>query len=156
MIFDRYASDPEVTRYLHWPTHRSVEVTREFLRLSDAAWEATAAGPYLIFSREEDRLLGSTGLDFAIPDRPMTGYVLARDAWGKGFATEALGAMVDVACSLQLPRLLACCHPDNAASIRVLEKGGFELEGRLTACAAFPNLSDAKDVDLLAYTRDLE
>ena len=154
-IFERYASDPDVTRYLHWETHGSVDATREFLRLSHAAWEAGPAGPYLIRSRESGLVLGSTGLDFEIPDRPMTGYVLAQDAWGQGFATEALGAMVDLARSLDLPSLLACCHPDNAASIRVLEKGGFEFEGRLTACAAFPNLSGDAMCDILAYACDL-
>jgi RimJ/RimL family protein N-acetyltransferase len=37
-IFERYAGDPEVTRYLGWPMHKSVDDTRAFLEWSDAEW----------------------------------------------------------------------------------------------------------------------
>jgi RimJ/RimL family protein N-acetyltransferase len=71
----------------------------------------------------------------------MTGYVLARDAWGKGFATEALTAMVDVAARIGVSRLFALCHPDHTASRRVLEKSGFVRDDLSKATVEFPNLS---------------
>ena len=52
---------------------------------------------YLIFQHGEDRLLGGTGLSFKSASVAVTGYVFAQDAWGQGFATEALQAMVEVA-----------------------------------------------------------
>ena len=96
-IFDRYASDPVVTRYLSWPTHRTLADTHAFLAWSDAEWGKGPAGSYLVFSREDNRLLGGTGLSFKSPTCAVTGYVLARDAWGRGYATESLQAMVDLA-----------------------------------------------------------
>jgi ribosomal-protein-alanine N-acetyltransferase len=95
-ILDRYAGDPEVTRYLGWATHQSVADTESFIEFSTSQWEREGLGPYLIRSRETGQLLGSTGLGLIRVNntdntrRAITGYVLARDAWGRGYATESL------------------------------------------------------------------
>jgi [ribosomal protein S5]-alanine N-acetyltransferase len=150
-IFTRYAADPEVTRLLSWPTHRSIDDTRAFLAFGDAEWEQWPAGPYLIVSRADGRLLGSTGFAFETPLRASTGYVLARDAWGHGYAREALRALVDLAPRLGLQRLYAICHAQHAASARVLEACGFEREGLLRSCYEFPNLAPGEALDVLCY-----
>jgi RimJ/RimL family protein N-acetyltransferase len=60
------------------------------------------------------------------------GYGLARDAWGKGLATEAARAVVDYGFSaLGLAKVWARTDPRNAASVRVLEKLGMRREGLL-------------------------
>jgi ribosomal-protein-alanine N-acetyltransferase len=150
-IFTRYAGDPEVTRYLGWPRHQSVSDTREFLAFSDAEWTRWPAGPYVIESRASGDLLGGTGLGFDTPDEAATGYVFARDAWGQGFATETLEAMVGLARNLGVRRLYALCHPDHQASWRVLQKGGFIREAMLSRYAAFPNLKPGMLSDVLCY-----
>jgi ribosomal-protein-alanine N-acetyltransferase len=152
-VFIRYASDPEVTRYLGWPRHQSVDDTKAFQGFSDAEWSRWPAGPYLIESHSGHKLLGSTGLAFEAPSRAVTGYVLARDAWGNGYATEALTAIVDIAEKLGVFRLYALCHPDHPASARVLEKCGFRLEQRLEQCAEFPNLNPGRREACLRYVR---
>ncbi len=154
-IFHRYSSDPIVTRYLGWPRHTSVDDTRAFLAFSDAEWEKWSAGPYLIESLEDRRLLGGTGFGFETPRVATTGYVLATDAWGRGYATEALAAIVAIGGSVLLDRLYALCHPDNAASVRVLEKCGFVLEERLEAFDGFPNLESSEPRVCLKYGRTL-
>ena len=151
VVFARYASDPEVTRFLGWPRHTSVEDTRAFISFSDTEWERWPCGPYLICAAD-GLLLGGTGLTFETPWRAATGYVLARDAWGAGYATEALGTMLDLAPRLGLRRLHAWCHPAHAASRRVLEKSGFELEGVLRQYAAYPNLGPGP-MDSCFYAR---
>jgi ribosomal-protein-alanine N-acetyltransferase len=151
-IFDRYAGDPEVTRFLGWPRHQTSEDTRRFLTFSDIEWERWPAGPYLICSRADGELLGGTGLGFDTPVRASTGYVLTRSAWGQGYATEALTAMVDLARGIGVRRLYALCHPDHVASRRVLEKGGFTREGILRSYAEFPNLVPGELADVLCYS----
>ena len=61
IIFSRYANDPEVTRYLAWPRHRSLRDTLQFLEFSDNEWEHSPGGPYLIEARDSGQVLGSTG-----------------------------------------------------------------------------------------------
>lgn len=150
-IFERYASDADVTRYVGWPRHIVVDDTRAFLVFSNAEWGRWPAGPFLILDRESGTLLGGTGLAFETADCAQTGYVFARDVWGRGYATEALRAMVALARVLGVKRLLAFCHADHAASARVLEKGGFALEARLRRHAEFPNLVSAEPQDVLRY-----
>lgn len=154
-IFARYAADAEVTRYLAWPRHESIDLTRAFLEFSDVQWRRGPAGPYLIEGRDDGVVLGSTGLEFEDPEIVTTGYVLARDAWGKGYATEALGAVVDVARDLGVASVYALCHVDHQPSWRVLEKGGFTREALLRGHVEFPNLPPGKRADVYRYRIDL-
>jgi RimJ/RimL family protein N-acetyltransferase len=151
-VFERYASDPRVTKYLGWPTHRGVEDTQAFLAFSDAEWDRWPAGPMLIESRANGALLGATGLSFENPRQAATGYVLAHDSWGFGYASEALAAMRDLASRLGVTRLYALCHPDHRASSRVLDKCGFALEGTLDGRAEFPNLQAGVRTTVLCYS----
>jgi ribosomal-protein-alanine N-acetyltransferase len=150
-IFERYASDDEVTRFVGWPCHRAVQDTEAFLRLSAQEWEQWPAGPYLIVSGNDGRLLGSTGFGFQTQHEAMTGYVLARDAWRKGFATEALTAIVDVAAQIGVTRLSALCHPEHRPSRRVLEKCGFVRDDLSKPTVEFPNLSPGVRQKALCY-----
>jgi [ribosomal protein S5]-alanine N-acetyltransferase len=150
-IFRRYASDPVVTRYLSWPTHRTLADTQAFLAWDETEWQNAPSGSYLIFLREEDRLLGSTGLSFKTPTRAVTGYVFAQDAWGNGYATEALMAMVELARQTGVQRLEAVCHVDHRPSAHVLEKCGFQRDTDLRESFAFPNLAPGVRSDVLSY-----
>lgn len=168
-IFARYASDPEVTRFLGWPRHRVLEDTHAFLAVSDAAWRRFGVGPYIIELRADGALLGATGLELdaahvglrrvsrsppaSAPECAMTGYVLARDAWGRGYATEALRAMVYLATSLGLLRLQSLCHPEHHASQHVLEKCGFERDRAEARRFEFPNLRPGEPLEVLSYRR---
>ena len=155
-IFRRYAGDAEVTRYLSWPTHRRLEQTQAFLEWSDEDWERWPAGSYLIFERgDENRLLGGTGLSFQTPTLAVTGYVFARDAWGQGFATEALEAMVRLGRGTGLRRIAAVCHPEHRPSARVLEKCGFLLDEMRRDKLEFPNLKPKKRWRVLTYVKNL-
>lgn len=117
-----------------WPYAR--EHAAEFAARERAEGEAV----FLIFLvGAPPRLIGGLGLHPA-PDGEMElGYWLARDRWGRGYATEAGRAVVDIArATLRLPRLTAGHFIDNPASGRVLRKLGFQPTGRvaLRHCAA--------------------
>ena len=150
-MFDRYASDAEVTRYMGWPRHTSVQDTKAFIGFSLAEWKRWGVGPLVALDRNSGALLGSSGLVMETPDRAATGYVFARDAWGKGYAGEALAAMVSLAPGLGVRRLYAICHPEHHVSRRVLERGGFDFEGILRAHAVFPNLAPGVPADCACY-----
>lgn len=151
----RYASDPEVTRYLSWPTHQSLEDTHVFLSRCEEDWQRARAFPYLIEWRDGGELVGSTGLMPDAPFRASTGYVIAREAWGQGLATEALGAVLEAAFRRPaLWRVEALCHAAHRASARVMEKCGMQPEGVLRRAVLFPNLSpEPQDVLVSARVR---
>ena len=149
-IYERYAADAEVTRYLAWPRHTSIADSDAFISFSDSEWQRWPAGPLLAFSRDDGRLLGGAGLLFESPECASTGYVFARDSWGFGYATESLHAMVALAARLGVRRLYAVCHPEHRASSHVMEKCGFEPDGILPRHTIFPNLSPQPQ-DVLSY-----
>ena len=151
-IFARYASDAEVTRYLGWLRHTSVQDTRAFVGFSLAEWARWGVGPVMIFNKVSGVLIGASGLVMETSDRAATGYVLAQDAWGKGYATESLHAMIALAAEFKVARLYALCHVEHRASQRVLEKCGFQREGVLPRHSVFPNLSP-EPLDVLSYAR---
>jgi [ribosomal protein S5]-alanine N-acetyltransferase len=155
-ILERYAGDVEVTRYLGWPTHRSLADSEGFLAFGTGQWAARGAGPYLVWSRADGRLIGSTGLVLEDDGRAMTGYVLAKDSWGQGYATEILRAIVGVATAVGLSSLYALCHTEHRASQRVLEKCGFDRDRSWTAQAEFPNLAPGVLQDVVCYRMALE
>jgi len=85
----------------------------------------------LIFERGAGapQLVGSCGLGRRPSGAVEMGYWIARSHWGRGLATEACTALIDIARALGLSRLEASHFIDNPASARVLEKLGFESTG---------------------------
>jgi RimJ/RimL family protein N-acetyltransferase len=73
------------------------------------------------------------------------GYWIARSHWGRGFATEACTALVDIARTLGLAQLEASHFIDNPASARVLDKLGFESTGLIA-----PRRNCARGADIPA------
>ena len=97
------------------------------------------------------RIVGSCGLGRRPSGAVELGYWIARPHWGKGFATEAGRALIDIARTLKLPRLEGSHFVDNPASGRVLEKLGFEPLGILA-----PRLSCARGVEVPARLMRLQ
>ena len=101
----------------------------------------------LIFERGPGpvQLAGACGLGRRASGAVELGYWIARPQWGRGFATEACAALVDIARTLALPCLEGAHFLDNPASGRVLEKLGFEPLGIVA-----PRLSCARGTEVPA------
>jgi ribosomal-protein-alanine N-acetyltransferase len=88
---------------------------------------------YLIFAETPQRLVGGLNISNVrrgIAQTASIGYWIGAPYAGRGLMTEAVRAIAPFAfTSLRLHRLEAACLPTNAASMRVLAKAGFRLEG---------------------------
>ena len=146
-IFFGYAQDPEVVRFMLWRAHQSLDQSREFVQLALEGWASNLRFPWIITRLGSDDVLGmiELRLEFGTGD---VGFVLRRDHWGHGFATEALLAVLAIAGTIpDLHRVWAICHVDNHASARVMEKAGMKREELWERYETFPNISsDPKDV----------
>ncbi|WP_409250878.1 GNAT family N-acetyltransferase [Bacillus sp. SCS-153A] len=89
---------------------------------------------FVILNMKEDYILGAVELnirDFHNQAGEI-GYVLNPKCWGNGFAVEAAKLVVGFGFQeLNLHRIYATCNPENAGSIRVLEKLGLKKEGTM-------------------------
>ncbi len=153
-MFQRYARDPAVTRYISWTPHRSQADTDDFLARVARAAAKGRGHAYAILPTGEAELCGAIGFDLRGATITI-GYVLARSHWGRGLASAALGGLVGWASAQpDLWRIEALCHSGNPASARVLEKCGLVREGLLRREAVFPNLSpEPQDCLILAKVR---
>jgi len=116
------------------------EIARNLLRVpwpySQADAESFLTQPadpmrpcFLICLRDSNRLIGGIGLSGEVEAE--FGYWIARDHWGRGYATEAGRAVMALAdSSLRLPRIRARRMVDNAGSANVLRKLGFQPTGK--------------------------
>lgn len=139
-LFARCTSDPNVTRYLLWSAHQSVEETRRFINrpITDTGVEFQS---WLMWRKEGGAIVGSIGCRRVEPHIIQFGYYIAQADWGLGYATEATRVMVPLWLSHPaIYRVQAFCDPTNEASARVLAKAGLTLEGTLRSFILSPNL----------------
>jgi RimJ/RimL family protein N-acetyltransferase len=142
-IFYTYASKPEVTKYMSWPTHESVEDTRAFLRYAVSGWYEGIDYSFSIRLRSNNKLIGSFGV-VNEDGKLQFGYIFGPHYWNQGFATEV--------CQEMMPRLQAqpgvfrigtYVDTENGASLQVLRKAGLVEEGVLRRWMRFPNQGNA-------------
>ena len=146
-----WGSDAIVARHLRWTaTNELAEQQRRIAR--DLEEHAAGAGRWGMWLGET--LVGKLN---ATPDAPgviRVGYLVARPFWGQGIASEAVTAVVGVARE-HAWRVHATVDPDNAASIRVLERAGLPFEGLARRAVVRPALGpDPRDTAIHATARD--
>jgi RimJ/RimL family protein N-acetyltransferase len=125
-------ADPIVTRYIGAEPLSTEDAWTKFLRYV-GHWSVMGFGFWAIEEKDSGRFIGELGLaDFkrditpSLSDAPELGWVLAVGAHGKGYATEALQAVIAWGeAHLGPARTVCLINPENLASIRVAKKCGF-------------------------------
>lgn len=128
-----YASDPEVVRYVDFGPNTEEE-SKNFIQRTLAHQKEQPRNNFslAIVLKAKNALIGGCGIYVSNPDNRegYIGYVLNRNFWGQGYATETARALVEFGFNqLKLHRIFATCDPQNVASAHVLEKIGMQLEG---------------------------
>lgn len=124
-------ADPEVSRFIG--PQSAGEATTDF-EWATSEWARVGLGPWAVEERWTVMRVGYIGLpvwrEGTAEEAVEIGYGYARDAWGKGYATEAAAAVVRWAFEARgLDSLVASTSPENRASQHVLEKLGFTRDG---------------------------
>lgn len=128
-----YASDPDVTRFMFYGP-RSEADTRAYLDRVIATQQAQPRTVWelAIVERADERVIGACDLTLEPGDEADLGFVLARERWRRGYATEAAREMLRAGFEeLGLRRIFATCDVANHASAHVLEKAGLRQEATL-------------------------
>ena len=131
-MFENWASDPEVTQYLTWLPHESVETTKESLKRWVEGYQNPLQFKWAIVLNDE--VVGNIDTVHVKEkiDAVEIGYALSRKCWGKGIMTEALIAvsrylLEEAGCN----RVFARHDVNNPASGKVMQKVGMTYEGTL-------------------------
>jgi len=156
LMFNAYAQDPTVTRYLMWRPHANIAETRAVIDRFLTAWESQEGFCWFLFTNDTDQMIGS------IAARPENdglnlGFLLARPHWGNGYMPEAIAAVLEWAFTEPwVSRASAARDIENHSSARALEKAGFVRARILHEFSVHPNISSApRDCFEYAITRSL-
>ena len=131
-IFNNWANNPEVTKYLTWNTHRSVEDTKQILDIWLKEYKKPKTIRYGIVLKESNELIGAIDVVGFIDNNPVIGYCLSRKHWNHGYMTEACKAMVDYLFAIGHKTVLIEADERNIGSNRVIEKVGFKFAHKET------------------------
>ncbi len=129
-----YASDPEVVKYTLWDNHKSVEDSREFLKMAIRKYDNHEVSEWGVVFKENNKFIGTCGYAWWRPvhNRAEIGYAISRKYWGKGLMTEAVKEVIKFGFDkMQLNRIEGTCFVGNIGSQRVLEKVRMTFEGIL-------------------------
>lgn len=134
-MFANWASDPQVTKYLTWPAHASVEVSRRVLAEWVGSYDDPAYYQWAIVPKESgDMPIGSMAAVHMNEEIALVhiGYCIGRKWWRRGFTSEALKAVMDFFFDqVNANRVEARHDPRNPNSGKVMQKCGMRFEGTL-------------------------
>lgn len=128
--FLEMASDPEVMRFLSGQPQTEIEAWKSMAAYM-GHWYFRGYGVWAVEEKSSGKLIGRIGFmnPGGWPGFEL-GWTLARDGWGKGYATEgASRALAYAFTDLGRDHVISCIAPDNVKSIKVAERLGEKVEG---------------------------
>ena len=180
--WESYTADPEVSRFMTWRPHASIDETEDFFRRCEDVWKQGAAWPWALRLKSPDQA-GTCFTNLVMPSPENIfehthikmfgrkhhdiqsskwftahgidiGYLIVPTLWRRGLMGEAVTGLLSWAFDMSdICRVWAVCDVDNVASARLLESVGMELEGTLRCWLIHPNISQAPR-DCLCFLRD--
>lgn len=148
----QYRSDPDTSQYLI-TIPRSADDVAEMIGKSSVVIDVPGTWyQFVLNEKVSNTLIGDIGVHFLETDPENTqveiGYTLDKAFRGKGYATEALRAIIDYLFNtIKKRRIIASIDPSNSASIRLVERLGFRKEAHFVESLFF----HGKWVDDLIY-----
>ena len=130
-MFRNRASDPEVTKYLTWPPHESIEVTRRIVESWVAQYEKIDYYHWMIVLKDTGEPIGSLiSNTVGRAESAHIGYCIGKNWWHKGIMSEALRAVMQYLFEeVGYHRIESLHDPNNPHSGGVMRKCGMTYEG---------------------------
>ena len=126
-IFDNWTSDDEVTKYVRWNTHKNIEETIEYIKMTYKRCEEENNFEWGIVLKDKNELIGAIGAFPGEDERIEIGYNISKKYWNNGYTTEALKKVMDFLINEVGIKRFICSHAVlNPASGKVMQKAGFK------------------------------
>ena len=136
-MFRNWASDPEVTKYLTWPTYEAIETAYQILDLWVSEYEKSNYYQWMIVLKELGEPIGSISVvrQNDRVEEAEIGYCIGSPWWHRGIMTEALMAVIEyLFTEVGMNRVAARHDLNNPHSGGVMRKCGMKYEGTNRAC----------------------
>jgi ribosomal-protein-alanine N-acetyltransferase len=130
-VFD-YASEPDVSRFVPWEAHQSIDDSYNFIDYVLKQYEAGKLAPWAIVFKRNGKVIGTIDFVAWFPHhfRAEIGFILSKEYWGQGLIVEAAAKVIQFGFErMELNKIEASCMVENIQSQRVLQKLGMRFEG---------------------------
>ena len=128
-MFHSWANDPEVTKYLTWNPHESVETSKMIV----SQWVEQYVKPerlnFAMELKENGQLIGCIDVVGYVDGVPVIGYAMSRAYWGRGLMTEACRTLLTLLFAIGHNEVRIDAQVENIGSNRVIQKCGGEFVG---------------------------
>ena len=123
--------DPNVMKYVDSGEPQNIEQVQRSIEARIKHQEKFGYQHWAVVEIESNCIIGACGFNSTEnPDEVEMVFHFNKKSWGKGFASEAAEACLDfIFSNFNINKVIAGCHPDNQASIKVLTKLGFSFIG---------------------------
>jgi ribosomal-protein-alanine N-acetyltransferase len=124
VMFNNWASDPEVCKYMTWNHHESIDTTQMIINMWIEQYQQPERINFGIVLKETNELIGGIDVCGYIDGVPVVGYVLSRKDWNNGYMTEALKELIMLLKSLGHNQIKIDAMIENIGSNKVIQKCG--------------------------------
>ncbi|MBL4934142.1 GNAT family N-acetyltransferase [Clostridium sp. YIM B02515] len=131
-MYQNWASDDKVTKFLTWPTHKDIEISRKVIEMWVSDYSEDKNYQWCIELKSIGEAIGSIGVvDYKENIEAVEiGYCIGSKYWGQGITTEALKALIEFFFEeVGVNRIEARHDPANGNSGKVMQKCGLKYEG---------------------------
>ncbi len=135
-MFETYFQDKEVTKYVLWYPHKSIEESKEFISSWVNSYDDETKYRWVITRKDgedKDKAIGTIDVVVFSEKFKMAeiGYCLSSKHWNKGYMSEALRSVIKYIFEIGVHRIQAKHDVRNIASGRVMQKAGMSKEATL-------------------------
>nr|WP_308742730.1 GNAT family N-acetyltransferase [uncultured Anaerocolumna sp.] len=151
----KYASDFDNTKYMVYLPNTDIRETESFLERVQAEWEKYNPQFYEFAILLDNKHIGAVSIYINNENAEgELGWIICKEFWGNGYASEAAGAIINFAIQeLKIRKFIAHCDSENVSSSRVMEKLGFSLVERANGRK---NKSSDEDKEELMYSLEIK
>ena len=152
-MFENWAGDKEITEFLEWPPHADCSVTRSVV----STWVKKYGDPtfyqWVIEEKESKEPIGSISIIHSDFDALELGFCLAKKSWGKGYATEAVRALLSYFFeNVGVGKVWGKIDVVNTRASETMKRSGFAFEKNIPH-GGF-NQRGICDVDIYSMTKE--
>ena len=126
-MYENWASDEKVTKFLTWNAHDSIDVTKFILNLWVKEYENPNTIRFAITLKDSNEVIGAIDVVNYVNGNPEIGYCLSRKHWNKGYMSEACNAFIKYLFDKGFNKIVIEANVNNIASNKVIMKCGFKF-----------------------------
>ncbi len=148
-VYNNWCSDPKVSKYVTWDTHKNIEQTKEYINFKLGLYEKDYRFDWVVVIKETNEVIGEIdavkqSLNYNLVE---LGYCYGSKYWNNGYATEALSAVIKYLKEVALVEKVTACHiSTNPASGRVMQKAGMKYDATLKEYVVDKNTKERADL----------